>query len=303
MIRTIIFSFNRPIQLELLLRSIVKYDSFHFLKVSVLYSFSSPEYESGYRRLMEQFPHVLWIREQKHSKTRIWPFLPLYWRNYYWWMKYKTSRHSESSFKTQLIQMMEWFQEELVMFLTDDSMFYRTISIPAFAIQTIQEKPSSYSFSLRHGGNIEGGHFDHTGAMLQWNIYNGQDHHEWDYPFSVDGQVYSKAFIQKIFKRVSFKNPNSLEGNIACFVKDKQLLSIVFCNHVSCLVGFELNRVQNFCMNNNLNIDSEYLNSLFIDGYSMEISFDNNDNSFFRPLKFQVNAVKENELLNIITLK
>jgi len=302
-IRTIIFSFNRPIQLELLLKSIVKYDSFHFLKVSVLYGFSSSEYEAGYQKLMEQFPNVFWIREQKHSKTTVWPFFPLYWRNYYWWLKYKSSRYAESNFKYQLIQMLDWFQEELVMFLTDDSMFYKTISIPAFAVRSIQEKPEMYSFSLRHGENIEGGHFQYTNKLLQWNIYSGQDHHEWNYPFSVDGQVYGKSFIQRVIRKVNFKNPNSLEGNIACFIKDMHLLPIVFCNPVSCLVGFELNRVQNYCMNNNLNIDSKYLNSLFIDGYSMEINFDNNENSFFRPLKFQVNAVRENELLNIITLK
>jgi len=289
--------------LELLLKSIVNYDPLKILKLSVLYSFSSSKYKEGYQRLMDQFPDVTWIREKKHSRITSWPFISTYWRNYYWWLKNKSSRYTESSFRSQLIEIINGHKDPLVMFLTDDSMFYKTISVPVEVLQFIQEEPTLISFSLRHGENIEGGIFQRSGKMLKWNIYNGQHHNEWNYPFSVDGQVYSSHFIKKVLKTVSFKNPNSLEGNVASFIKDKKFLSMVYCNSLSCLVGFELNRVQNYCDNNNLNIDSNYLNSLFIDGYSMEIKFDNTENSFFRPVKFQVNAVRETDFVNIITLK
>jgi hypothetical protein len=300
MINTIIFSFNRAIQLDLLLRSIVKHDEKKMLGVSVLYACSEQKYEQGYEVLKERFPQVQFIREEKFAPRFVPPFFPLYWHNYFWWLKYKHTRTVSGNFRKQLINLVADSEKEYVMFLTDDSMFYKPISILQPVLADIRRRPLHNSFSLRHGTNIMGGNFSYRNALLSWNVFEDHDHPEWSHPFSVDGHIYSKRFILKAFRKVWFKNPNTLECNVACYVKEKKFLSSVFSNKKSALVGFELNRMQDINENHNLNIDSNYLNGLFNEGYHMRISFDENTNQLFRPSNFRVDVCRERYLINIV---
>lgn len=302
MVHTIIFSFDRAIQLELLLKSIITHDTDNVLDTSILYSYTSEEHEDSYRVLTERYPQFEWVLEKRFPKKRITPLFTSYWHNYYWWIKYKYSRSISSKFREQLIDTMKANRSDLVMFLTDDSMFFRDIKLPYHPVEEIRRKPETCSFSFRHGSNITGGNYGKVGDLLYWNRFDKQDHPEWSFPFSVDGHVYNKNYIKNIFERVWFKNPNTLEGNVACYVSEKKLLPTIFANTESCLVGFELNRVQNISNNNHLNINNQYLNYLFNKGYQMKISFDLKNNRFFRPDKFRVEAQKENYAINIITL-
>jgi len=273
MTHTIIFSFDRAIQLELLLQSIERYDRQNTLKVSVLFAYSTNDHLKSYAALQQKYPSVNWVAEERFKKRMVLPIFPAYWHNYYWWLKYSYSRVYSSHFRQQVLDLIRNQSEETVMFLTDDSMFFRDFSIPDLALCKISEHPSIASFSLRHGKNIGGGNFVELHDSLYWNIYDPQEHPEWSFPFSIDGHIYSKLFIERSFSKVWFKNPNTLEGNIACYVKEKKLLSTVYGNKESSLVGFELNRVQTISNNNNLNISSNYLNTLFSNGYRKEDSF------------------------------
>jgi hypothetical protein len=300
MINTIIFSFNRAIQLDLLLRSIVIHDEKKMLSVTVLYACSGQKYEQGYDVLKERFPQVQFIREEKFAPRFVLPFFPMYWHNYFWWIKYKHTRTVSGNFRKQLISLIADSEKEYVMFLTDDSMFYKSITILQPVLADIRKRPLQHSFSLRHGNNIMGGNFSYRNALLNWNVFGRHDHPEWSHPFSVDGHIYSKRFILKAFRKVWFKNPNTLECNIACYVKEKKFLSTVFSNKKSALVGFELNRVQDVNENHNLNIDNNYLNVLFNEGYHMRISFDESANTLFRPSSFRVDVCRERYLINIV---
>lgn len=302
MVQTIIFSLDRAIQLELLLKSIVDHDREQFLDVAILFSYTSASHEESYQVLMDRYPQFQWVAEERFHRKKIGPLANTYWHNYYWWLRYKYSRNVSSNFRKQLIGTMRSNKKDMVMFLTDDSMFYRDIKVPFYPIEQIRKKPKNCSFSLRHGTNIAGGNFGTAGELLYWSRFDEHEHPEWSFPFSVDGHIYSKKFLLEVFSKVWFKNPNTLEGNIACYVRERELLQSLFANTESCLVGFELNRVQNISNNNNLNISNQYLNYLFNKGYRMKISFDGQANRFFRPDKFRVEAEKENYAINIITL-
>src|SRR5215204_2364637 len=122
MITTVVFSFNRAMQLETLLQSIMDFDKSRILNISVLYAASSEEYEKGYTELKRAYPQFNWVKERS-EKTFVWPLLSNYWHNYYWWIKSAKNRRS-SSFKKQLLQTIEDGDDAYLMFLTDDSMFY-----------------------------------------------------------------------------------------------------------------------------------------------------------------------------------
>lgn len=302
MIQAVIFSMDRPLQLHLLLSSIQLYGGSGYFNISVLYATSSPEFEIGYDKLKKKFPQVSWVLEESFPPRVEFPLHSFYWHNFYWWLRYKTSRQVRSKFRKQLIEITQRTAERYIMFLTDDSMFYRTIHVPPRVLDIIENSPRHSSFSLRHGANIFGGNYERDKDMLQWNVYRDQRHPEWNYPFSVDGHIYNKNFMIRALKKVAFKNPNSLEGNLCCYIRERKYLSGIYSNETSSLVGFELNRVQNMSNNHNLGISGRYLNSLFGEGYTMQIEFDEHQNRLFRPDKFSVNASREDSCINIVTI-
>ena len=297
-ISTIIFSFDRALQLELLLRSIRTYDIFSALFVNIIYSSTDSDFETSYNELIGNYPEYNWIKEMKKKSLQL-PIESFYWHNFYWWFKNKYNRFSESNFKLLLKKLVKESSSDCVMFLTDDSIFLRNIFVPQSSLELILNNPDKYSFSLRHGINITGGNYTSKDSGICWNIYEKQEHPEWSHPFSVDGHIYSKRLIDRLINKTIHNSPNTLEAHLACYIKEKKILANVFSNKLSCLYGFELNRVQTISDNNNLNISTKYLNSFFAKGYRLKVEFNLEENKYFRPDKYDAFLVKENDLINL----
>ena len=68
MIDTIIFSLDRALQLELLLRSIKIYDVSKTLFISIIYSSTDSDFETSYNELISNYPEYNWIKETKRKK-------------------------------------------------------------------------------------------------------------------------------------------------------------------------------------------------------------------------------------------
>ena len=286
-------------QLELLLRSIKIYDVSKTLFISIIYSSTDSDFETSYNELISNYPEYNWIKETKLKKQFVFPVLPFYWHNFYWWLKNKYNRFSESNFKLLLKKLVKESSSDYVMFLTDDSIFLRNIFVPQSSLDSISNNPDKYSFSLRHGTNITGGNYTSKDSSICWNIYEKQEHPEWSYPFSVDGHIYSKRLIDRLINKIILHNPNTLEAHLACFIKEKKMLSHVCSNKSSCLYGFELNRVQTISDNNNLNISTKYLNSFFTKGYRLQVEFNLEENKYFRPNQYDAFLVKGNDIVKI----
>ena len=291
-IDTVIFSLNRAMQLEVLLKSIEKHDIGKSLNVSILYSFSTHGYQKAYAKLKNKYPQFNWLEETiyKPPKLNV-DFDLFYWHNLYWWLKYKYLRKNKSNFKQKLIEILTENDGEFAMFLTDDSLFYRNIEIPDL-------QPNSV-FGLRHGTHLVGGKYNTTETGIEWNIYENDKTTDWGYPFSVDGHIYSKEALLKITGKIIFNNPNAMEGNIACYLQEKQLFSQIKANQHSCLLGFELNRVQSVAENHHLGISQEKLNYYFLDGYHLQIQFNRAQIQYFRPEIEEINVWKKEEKIKI----
>jgi hypothetical protein len=83
-----------------------------------------------------------------------------------------------------------------------------------------------------------------------------------------------------------------LEANVAFYSSRRKLFSTVYAASENCLVGFELNRVQQIVNNHNLNIDPEKLNSYFLDGYQLNIDFQQAGDFQFRPAIQSIDIIK-----------
>ena len=302
MIQVVIFSFDRAMQLDLLIESIIRYDRYYFLDVAVVYSYSSDAYKKGYELLKKKYPVVAWKEEMKISKLVFnfeFNFGGL--RNWFWWIKYPKLRRKKSNFKQILLKTIEETEHHLLMFLTDDSLFYKDIVIYPDCIQRISDTSEKTSFSLRHGANLEGGVYSIEKDVILWNVYANDKKTDWGIPFSVDGHIYLKSAIVPILKKTIFNNPNTLEGNICFHIKKNQLFPDVMANKESCLIGFELNRVQDVFPNSHLDISSCILNEYFINNYTLVIDYSLERIFRFHPQIKSVYVVNENEKIVLLS--
>ena len=302
-IDTIIFSFDRAMQLELLLESIEEHDIDKILNIIILYSYSNFNYQKAYTILRRKFPQFNWQEEEIYNPPKSnFDFDLLYWHNFYWWMKHNYLRRNRSDFKQKLVKILTESSDNLIMFLTDDCLFYRNIIIPKDCIQQILDTSGKTSFSLRHGANLKGGIYSSEKDVIHWNMYENDEKTDWGYPFSVDGHIYLKSAIVPILRKTIFTNPNTLEGNLCFYIKKKQLFPYVTANKESCLIGLELNRVQNVSPNNHLNLSSSILNEYFIRDYSLAIDFVSEKNFRFHPRIESVHVVKEDEKITLLNV-
>lgn len=150
-IDVLIFSKDRPAQLDLLLRSIERYALKLYRGITIQWSASSPEYERGYELLAREHVYgYMWQRDRDATSFR------------------------ES--------VRAWLRgdHDLISFLVDDDVFYR----PLVFDRTTACQSRGYSF---RGG-------------------------DYDYPFSVDGVIYRREWIEKLLTGAVYGNPTQLEA-------------------------------------------------------------------------------------------
>ena len=242
MVTSIIFSKNRPLQLDLTLKTIAK-NFEQCSKVIVLYT-GDPEYLDAYKVLKSEHPNVEW-RQEKGANF------------------YKNVLHCLSSFDCE---------NDFACFFTDDCVLYR--KIPSLS-DMLLNLASGYlkCISLRMGSNIKekqseesmcvdvplGSVFaDETSTWIVWNVFTCLYSSYWCYPMSVDGHVFKRTVLKKMLEELTLlssqvysdwdHNPNGLETNLQRFLAtDGHNVAAPF---LSCVFNTPNNRVQNTHENN-----------------------------------------------------
>lgn len=262
MINNIIFSFDRPMQLSLLLESI-KINADKSLNISVLYKYSNEEFNKGYEILKSRFPYVNWVEE--------------------------------IDFKKQTLELIQT-DSEFTCFLVDDDIFFEPFNAEDI-INALNENESIFCFSPRQGLNTKKCY-----TLKSDNIILPDKEDDkfiyWDwtkryadagYPLSLDGHIFRSKEIVKLIKKVSFSNPNTLEGGLQMF--DNFPKEIMFAYKHSCLVNSPNNIVNTTYPNrqgekhslstkelndkflNNEVIDYNAIDFLSVDGAHYELEF------------------------------
>ena len=187
----IIFSKDRPLQLDMLLVSIRSNIIGSFV-VHVLFKASITGSREAYIQLRDDHPSVNFIPEEY--------------------------------FYSDVITLVSNPIYDRVMFLVDDSIFLREVDIDSVG-SYMENYPKVIGFSLRLGNNTTRCHTQRVPQKLpprMKTIHNngdsimmwlwGECEHDFGYPLELSSSIYQKSFISSIIRMVDkFNTPNTLE--------------------------------------------------------------------------------------------
>ncbi|MFC1488229.1 hypothetical protein ACFL6B_00110 [Thermodesulfobacteriota bacterium] len=234
----IVFSKDRTLQLHVLLSS-------YFEKVTpavpvhVLYQTSNVSHANAYRELAEIFSG------QNLSFTK---------------------QNSNSSFQDDLIKLLESIQSEKVFFLVDDIIFVEDLDLNDFT----KFNTDKFVPSLRMGLNLNRCFtIQQEQPLPEWvpGVIKDEDKlcwewksgiHDWGYPLSVDGHLFSTFEMATISQLISFNAPNTLEDGLQKFSR-LFLPRFGVCYKKTKVVNIPCNKVQSEHANIHGSIDQDFL--------------------------------------------
>lgn len=241
-VHAVVFSKDRPLQLEALLLSISE-KSITDIPLTILYAVSDEKYKKAYKELINRYEGHNYILEK--------------------------------NFKKDLLSILKKIKSTKVVFLVDDIVFTKKFNINHF----INNDLSISVPSLRLGKNITYSYMKNKelvqpeftnieNKLIEWNWINNNSY--WSYPLSLDGHIFNKYDVLSMFKLIKFWSPNSLEGNIQRF--NKIFMKKKGCSFEnSILVNFPWNKVQLDNNNKSGVISSEYLLELWDEGKRVDV--------------------------------
>lgn len=242
-INIIILSKDRAMQLDSLLRSINNKFKIPYQAISILYKYSSRDFMNGYEKLINR------------------KILP------------KSNWFKESCFEEDVHKLCNTLDDSsLIMFLVDDNVVFNTFeNREIFKAFTEQHLFISLRASRKYKDDVQPVFIkDKSYLEWKWNYYNKKPV-TWNYPFSIDGNIFRVSVIKKILKKISFTAPNSFEGNMhryrhAWWIKRiKRALAPV----EPVVVNNPLNSVQTEGETWNKNISVGNLNEKYLEGYQI----------------------------------
>lgn len=269
MLNIIIFSKDRAAQLDLLIRSLkLNFKEFNNSNITVLYNFSNNEYLKSYKIIENNNEFEIPIK-----------FVP---DNFY------------GSFKESLMKIID-SNNELTMFLVDDIIFKAPFSLNDKEIEYVKNNQEIIAHSLRLWKGIDHCYATNSPNSIPkfvkgciWNWTNAEG--DWNYPMSVDGNIYRTNFIFDKINNINFKNPNQLEAGLSATAeRSKSYLSCYV--DESKLLNIPANIVQQTYANRHGNIVSvEELNDCFLNSqrlsYQHVLNYQNNTVHVEIPLKW-----------------
>jgi hypothetical protein len=195
-LNVIVFSKDRACQCASLLRSVADHLRPLPASVTVLHRATTSEFAAGYNLAMAtaRCDSVVW--------------------------------RQEISFETDLRGLVLGLPDNsLVMFLVDDDIVFRETALNTVLDSFTKEH---LFLSLRVSRSYTADlppEFMRTDSCLQWRWnFSKRKLVTWNYPFSVDGNIFHAEHLKRMVNEIDFTAPNSFEGNMharrhACWVK------------------------------------------------------------------------------------
>lgn len=253
-INGIVFSKNRPMQLHALLNSYYKYIENHCPLV-VLYKSTNADYDDAYKKV-----------QLFHAKRNI-------------------TFKKECNFRDDLTDCLLINIFGKVFFLVDDIIFVRkfdlrklsTISCNFFIPSMRLGKNIVYSYMTDKKFHLPPMIESKKKNVLYWPQWLGKEY--WNYPFSVDGNIYAVKELLFLIGHIKFSNPNSFESNMN---KYRFIMRLKFgvCFYRSVLFNDPINTVRSKMLNKSGSISSDSLLNKFNEGYEIDIRpYDNIKNN------------------------
>ena len=233
MLDILIFSKNRPLQLQGLIKSLLHYSNVDSKKINVLYKYDD-QYLEGINNLKYIHQEINFIKETDFNK-----------------------------------QVKEFLGngEKFCSFFVDDIIVKDNFDF-TIPCKILELNPHIMTFSLRLGTHLTFCYALNSSQLVPngvinsgifiWNWKNSQ--HDWNYPLSLDGHIFRKSDIESWSSHLSFKNPNQYESQLQS-VRSNFVMPDICCSFLkSKIFNLPLNRVQNEFQNRceDISIDDLY---------------------------------------------
>jgi hypothetical protein len=271
-IATVIFSKDRPSQLDTTLTTYEKYSLQRNINNEfIIYKTANERFEKAYKQVAKEHPNFKFIKE--------------------------------TTFKINLYECIK--NKKHVLFLVDDCIFTRYYSIKTICTY-LDICEGTLGFSLRLGDNtkhcyplgIENNipYMQSFGGSIQAFSWKEAGQGDFSYPLEVSSSVYRVSDIKPIIEGIHYSNPNQLEwvmyNYIPRLVNKPFLLcyetSVAFCNPINRIQEENTNRVginPNYSIENLLVLyEAGYrINSDLFDGYISNGAHEEVDIDFISP--------------------
>lgn len=285
MLQIIVFSFNRALQLDTLLATMLEHWKSPKFTLDVIYNTSSPDYQKAYNLLiskMKPYSNIKFHKEEVCSPSVSIKELANAHNLKFWFNNSIRSKKIKTNFRQLCISILEKTSAEHVMFMTDDAMFIDDVAIGSNTLKWISQDTLHNQYSLRVGIGMDDkdAHYIDNGDYLEWNFDKEKGSTNWGYHFSVDAHIYSKDVVLRLFNNLLFANPNTLEGPCREYARRRGWLNNGRGPRHTKLLSFPINMVQTVSSNETLGVSIEKMNQYYLDGYTMRYPIPEKPNHF-----------------------
>lgn len=273
-VNIVIFSYNRAMQLDCLLRSINKFVKLPSYDVTVIY-LCEPDHRESYAMLIQKYAgRVRFICRAPHNNfiSDILPTFFRYYGNAVWYLKYDYLRKNLDNFKILFETVLRQSSAAFVLLFTDDAILYDTFSLSPEVMRKLRENPAQYSYTAMVGMNITG---VPENILIEndtcfWNYYDKQSGTHWNWLFGVDGRVYEKENFYQMVQKYLYQSAITLEAFGVKYARRHRLFSLGMSPLTSQVISVSINRVSTITNNFSGNIDVNLLKTKFLEGYELE---------------------------------
>lgn len=238
----VVFSFNRPVQLHLLLASYYRHVK-NPAPLVVQYGARGEAFEAAYKQVAGLFPQVHFVRE--------------------------------AAFRDALQEVLGAIATPRMFFLVDDIVFTRPVDMAEFGalnpldcIACLRLAPTlSYCYTTQMAQPTPPFRSFGKGELLAFDW--GVEGNEWNYPMSVDGNLFDTAEITVMSRVLAYKAPNSYEGALMRFAPAMKKRAGV-CYPLPRLMNVPCNKVQDEVANVAGDISPEFLLAQWHEGLAID---------------------------------
>ena len=283
----IIFSYNRAMQLEALLRSFLTHcKDYTDIQLTIIYKTTGDLHEHQYQRIVESYHDQVLIsfHRQRNFRSDVIRLLavlkPGQYRNILFSLAVQAGPRLHKAFR--LVDLVDL--SGFVLFLVDDALFIRDFNLQE-SLQMLNKHLDALGFSLRLGKNTTYCYAkDRFQTMPQFAQINpgvlkfrwASAEADFAYPLEISSSIYRIRDILPLLFKINFNNPNILEGRMAARAKEyASKLPSLLCYEQSAAFCNPVNKVQNV-FNNRSGLNSEYSNDrlaqLFESGFRININ-------------------------------
>jgi hypothetical protein len=254
-ITTIYFSKDRPLQLELAIRSnkICCHEWDKLENNHVIFKASDERFKNSYKQLAEEYPSVNFVEER--------------------------------DFKQDLIDIVSE-NKKYILFVVDATIFTKEYSIKDILAQ-LDLFRGILGFSLRLGENTKNCYplaienempkMDDFGPNMKLFNWTHVDAGDFGYPLEVSSSIYRTFDLKPLIENAKYSNPNYLEWAMSQSTKQYKNFPYLSCYETSVAFSNPINKIQN-TNNNRAGGKAEYSIDSLLEKFEQEYRIEYFDN-------------------------